>query len=164
MLKIIFLLMILFHNLISNEKLEAMLVERVVNFVTWPNLENNFTICTYKNSPLELAMEKEYKNKTMQDKHIVVRNITSSSSFDPTNCQVIYFTQELNQDIHAILQKIKNKPIFTITNTSDDVYEFMMFGIYYENQKVRFIINLNNIHDLNVNYRILNLSRQVAKK
>lgn len=161
--KKLIVILLLFNNCLSSDSIKIALIEKVSQFIQWPELNEKFIIGVYKNEKLKDEMIEIYKDKTIQKLKIEVYNIKDEKDSRIQKLNLIYFTKELSIEIDKILKEIKNSPILVITEFPNDVYEGMHLGLYYENQKIKFIINqkaLENV-ELKASYKILKLAKIV---
>lgn len=163
LLKKIFILIILSNSAILNSNtLKPIIVERISQFIEWPVQNDEFVIGIYQNQNLTNEMIESYKNKTVQKLPIKVFNIKNKYDFNLEKVDLLYFTKELSVDVEKILNKVKNKPVLIITEFPNDVFKGMDLGLYYENQRIKFIINQEGLEkDLKASYKLLKLAKIV---
>ncbi|MBU0925305.1 YfiR family protein [bacterium] len=162
-LKKIILILLLLSSSFSSDSIKITLIEKISQFIQWPKLNEEFIIGVYKNEQLKNEMIEIYKNKTIQKLPIKVYNIQSDKDNELNKLNLIYFNKELSTDIEKILKKINKSPVLIITEYPNDVYENMHLGLYYENQKIKFIINQQSLENVNLkaSYKILKLAKLV---
>lgn len=161
--KKLIIILLLFSNCLSSDSIKITLIEKVSQFIQWPELNEKFIIGVYKNEKLKDEMIEIYKDKTIQKLAIEVYNIKDEKDSRIQKLNLIYFTKELSTEIDKILKEIKKSPVLVITEFPNDVYEGMHLGLYYENQRIKFIINqkaLENVK-LKASYKILKLAKIV---
>ena len=161
--KKLIIILLLFNNCLSYDTIKITLIQRVSQFIQWPELNEKFIIGVYQNEKLKDEMIKLYKDKTIQKLPIEIYNIKDEKDKRIEKLNLIYFTKELSIEIDKVLEEIKKSPILVITEFPNDVYEGMHFGLYYENQRIKFIINQEAIEEakLKASYKILRLAKIV---
>lgn len=166
-LKVFIILLFIFNSsILGSNPIKITLVERISQFVQWPKLEDKFVIGIYQNEQLKDEMIETYKNKTIQKLPIEVYNIKDKNDKRLEELNLIYFTKEGSIKVDEILKKIKYSPVLIITDFPNDVYQGMHLGLYYENQRIKFVINQEALENakLKASYKILKLAKIVKKK
>lgn len=160
---VLFLLLILNTTIFGSDIIKMTLVERIPQFIKWPKLEKSFVIGIYKNENLKNQMIKLYENKKIHDLPIKIINIKSTKDKRINKLNLLYFTKESSKSVDKIFKKINQLPILIITDFPNDVYQGMHIGFYYENQKIKFLINTDALEQakLKASYKILKLSKIV---
>ena len=166
MKKFFLLIFILLNlNFLNADILKVTLVEKITQFIKWPNLENTFVIGIYKNKDLQKEMIKVYKDKQIHKLPIKVINILDSNDIRIKDINLLYFTKESSVEVDSIIKQVKTFPVLTITEFPNDVYDSIHFGFYYKNQRIKFLINQKLLEEskLKASYKILQLSKIVKK-
>jgi hypothetical protein len=160
---VLFLLLILNTTIFGSDIIKMTLVERIPQFIKWPKLEKNFVIGIYKNNNLKNKMIKLYQDKKIHDLPIKIINIKNTKDKRINKLNLLYFTKESSKNVDKIFKKINKLPILIITDFPNDVYQGMHIGFYYENQKIKFLINTDALEQakLKASYKILKLSKIV---
>ena len=166
MKKFLILFIILLNlNFLNADILKITLVEKITQFIKWPELKDTFVIGIYKNEDLQKQMLEIYENKKIHELPIKVINIDSSNDKRIKDINLLYFTKESSIEVDKISQRIKEKAVLTITEFPNDVYDSMHFGFYYKNKRIKFLINQELLKNSNLkaSYKILQLSKIVQK-
>ena len=162
-LKKLILVLFLLNSSLASDPIKITLVERISQFIEWPYLDNEFAIGVYKNEELKNEMIETYMGKTIHKLPIKIYNIQNYKDIELNKLNLIYFTNEISADIDQVLKKINKSPILIITEFPNDVYQGMHVGLYYENQRIKFMINQKALEDINLkaSYKILKLAKIV---
>jgi hypothetical protein len=162
----IFLLLFITSTLEASDSFKITIIERITQFIQWPEIKHNFNIGIYQDKSLTKEMKEDYVNKKIHRSEIKIYNIDHFLDKNIDKLNLLYFTKDSSKDIDLILKKIKNKPILIITEFPDGVYNGMHLGIYYKDKKLKFIINKKNLDDsqLKASYKILRLAKIVEDK
>lgn len=163
--KILIISLLLNYSFGSNS-IKITLVERISQFVQWPQLNDKFIIGVYKNEQLKDKMNDIYKDKTIQRLPIEVYNIIDFQDTRLKEVNVLYFTKEASPEVDKILKTVNNLAVLTITEFPNDVFEGMHLGLYYENQKIKFVINQESLENakLKASYKLLKLAKIVKSE
>lgn len=161
--KIFILILLLSSTVLGSNNIKIIIIERITNFIQWPKLENKFVIGIYQNEDLKDQMRSILKNKKIQKRSIEIYNIQNPEDEKLNKINLLYFTKESSSNVDKIFKKIKKKPVLIITDFPDDVYHGMHLGLYYQNKKIKFVINQEALEDaqLKASYKILKLSKIV---
>jgi len=165
-IKTIFLISLISSNIDASSSIKISLIEKITQFIQWPEIKENFNIGVYQNKQLKKDMSTDYQNKRIHKLAINVFNVDNFTEDTIDKLNLIYFSKESSANIDLILKRIKNKPILIITEFPDDVYQGMHLGIYYKNKKIKFIINQESLEksQLKASYKILKLAKIVKDK
>jgi hypothetical protein len=164
--KSIFCILFITSSIDASSFIKISLIEKITQFVQWPEIKKDFKIGIYQNKKLKKEMESFYKNKKIHRANIKVYNISYFTQNTIDQLNLIYFSKESSANIDLILKRIKNKPILIITEFPDDVYQGMHLGIYYKEKRIKFIINQESLENSNLkaSYKILKLAKIVKDK
>jgi hypothetical protein len=90
--------------------------------------------------------------------------IFRSNEFDELkDCQILFFSNIKNRYKDRILSQIKEKPILTVGEGEDFLFQGGIISFIMEGSKVRFLVNIKNAEQagLKINSRLLRLARKV---
>lgn len=165
--KIFFILLLLSSTIYASNygsnSIKISIIERIPNFIQWPRLDNEFIIGIYQNKKLKDQMDDFFKNKKIQKHPIKIINIKNYKDKRLEKINLLYFTKASSSSVDKIFKKIKNRAILIITDHPNDVYNGMHLGLFYENKRIKFIINKEALEkaQLKASYKILKLSKIV---
>ncbi len=97
-------------------------------FVQWPNEAfkspaDPFIIGIYGNNPFEEILQQTIQNKTIQNRPIIIINITTIE--DAATCHILFISKINKLQLNQLLQSINNKPILTV---GDNIEDFCQSG------------------------------------
>ncbi len=163
--KIFILIFLLVTTAFGTSNIKITIIERITQFIQWPKLEDKFVIGIYQNEQLKDKMKIVLKDKKIQKLPIEVFNIKNHQDKRLSRINLLYFTKESSSNVDKIFKKIKGKPVLIITDFPDDVYNGMHLGLYYQNRKIKFVINQESLENakLKASYKILKLSKIVKE-
>lgn len=164
--KSIFILLLFYSNINATSSIKISLIEKITQFIQWPEINEEFKIGIYQNKQLKKDMESFYKDKKIHKAEIELYDIDNFTEDIIEELDLIYFTKESSANIDLIIKRIKNKPVLIMTEFPDDVYLNMHLGIYYKNKRIKFIINQESLENskLKASYKILKLAKIVKDK
>lgn len=167
-LKKVIFLFILFENiLLFSNPIKLSIVKKISQFIQWPEDNNEtFLIAVYKNEMIKNEMIHLYKNKTIHKKMIKVINIDNYNDYRIKNINLLYFTKKFNNKENNFLIKLRKYSIFTISDHKNDIYLGVHLTLYYENKRIKFLINTKALENSNLkaSYKILKLAKIVKAK
>lgn len=127
---------------------KAEFIIKVVDYVTWPadaktDASGAIVIAVLGDSQLLPTLQTLAEKKSGKEQKVVAKSITMED--DLTACQILFVTTEDKTELAAVLKKIKNAPVLTVS----DAYYFARYGVmvnfYTEEvkgkQKVKFEVN-----------------------
>jgi hypothetical protein len=147
------------HGYESEEKLQAILLGKISNFITWQERANSneFVITIYKN-PYGKLFENLYANSKVQNKKVRIEYISSLSDLSYTN--LLFIPQINSSELESIFETIKNKNILTVSDIRGFAEKNGMIQIYFASQKPKLKINLRRVKEENIQIRssLLNIA------
>ena len=166
LIKTILFIILLSSSIDASSSIKISLIEKITQFIQWPEIKEEFKIGIYQNKQLKKDMESFYKDKKIHKAEIKLYDIEYFTQDKIDKLNLIYFAKESSANIDLILKRIKNKPILIITEFPDDVYQGMHLGIYYKDKRIKFIINQESLENskLKASYKILKLAKIVKDK
>jgi len=150
-----------------NLSLKINLIERISQFIQWPDKSDEFTIGVYGKESIKEKMIEIYKDKTIHRHKIKVLRIKDKNDPNISKLDLLYITKESSSKIDIMLKKINKLPILLITEYPDDVYSGLHLGFYYDkNKRIKFLINQKSLEKagLKASYKLLRLAKIVEEK
>lgn len=150
-----------------NLSLKINLIERISQFIQWPDKSDEFTIGVYGKESIKEKMIEIYKDKTIHRHKIKVLRIKDKNDSNISKLDLLYITKESSSKIDIMLKKINKLPILLITEYPDDVYSGLHLGFYYDkNKRIKFLINQKSLEKagLKASYKLLRLAKIVEEK
>src|SRR5258708_5393358 len=94
----------------SEYEIKAAFIYNFAKFVEWPlgafkNSEDTFVVGILGEDPFDKNTEEELNTKTVQDKKLVFRRLTSLQ--DVPHCQMIFISRSEEDHLNLILDKVK---------------------------------------------------------
>lgn len=147
---------------------KAAFLYNFAKFVEWPpdtfkEPTAPFTVCVLGDDPFGEALEKEFSDKTVQDRPIVFEPLDHHA---PGACQVLFISASERKRVDAILQDLKGPPILTVSDIQRFVKHGGIIGFTLEDDRVRFEVNLAAAEQagLKISSQLLKLAKNVTGK
>lgn len=163
-IKLLFFILFLNSQIFANP-VKAVLIERLCQFVEWPDLKNSFKIGVYQNNEIIKSMDNLYKDKEIQNLPVSVKNIKNENDSSLSSLDLIYFPQDIPSSFESAIKKINKSPILIISDSPNDVNNLAHISFYFEDKKIKFMVNkdlLEGSH-LKASYQLLKLAKIVDK-
>lgn len=157
-----------FSQQYTEYELKAAYLFNFGKFVQWPeetfkNTSDPFIIGIYGNNPFGTILQQTIQNKTLQNRPIIIINITSIE--DAATCHILFICKTNKFNLNQILQYLSNKPVLTV---GDNIEDFCQSGgiINFTGQHSQKRFEINNKASLRVlltiSSKLLALSRIVT--
>ncbi len=149
---IIFLFLSIFSSSLfayeSEEKLQAMIIGKIVKFITWEDEKSKTFTITILNNPFGTTFDELYQGKQIKDKDVVIKYITKIEQIGKTD--ILYIANVTSQELETILQKVKNSNILTISDLRGFAEKKGIVQVYFASQKPKLKINLESAKEENM--------------
>lgn len=148
------------------DKIKAAYIYQFTQFVTWPDtiesLESSINICILGNEPITHQLKPLHLSKpNNQVIHIqFLQNIGNES------CNILYIAKTKSRNLNAILKKLGNRSILTISSIPDFAKKGGVIGFINVNNKVRIQINRKTAQraNLKISAKLLEVSTLVSSE
>ncbi|OFX34506.1 MAG: hypothetical protein A2X08_10375 [Bacteroidetes bacterium GWA2_32_17] len=109
-------------------ELKAAYIFNFGKFVEWPSetfkkSNDPFIIGIYGNNPFSEILQQTIQNKTIQNRPIIILNVTTTE--EASTCHILFISKQNKLQLNQLLQAINNKPILTV---GDNVENFCQSG------------------------------------
>jgi len=137
---------------LSKDTLKVVLIGKVSKYVVWPKKESKkeFDI-TILNNPFGTLLEKVYANKTINSKKVVLHYIDTIDDLNKSD--VLYIPASQSLQLPKILQYLKGKGVFTISDIKGFAQKGGMLQLYFVSRKLKLKINLQRVREENLQIR-----------
>lgn len=158
----------LFSQQYTEYELKAAYIYNFGKFVQWPeetfkSVSDPFIIGIYGQNPFGEILQQTIQNKTLQNRSIIIINVTTIE--EAATCQILFISKTNKLQLSQITQGIGNKPVLTI---GDNIAEFCQTGgiINFTSQHSQKRFEINNKASariqLIISSKLLALSRIVT--
>lgn len=150
---------------ISENMVKAGFILNFAKYTDWPANEgssNQFLICSLGARVLSGALE-SMQERTAKGRVVRVRGSTRPSEFH--ECQILFIAANEESRVEWVLQHVTNKPVLTVSDVPNFILAGGMIGLFHENDRLRFDINLSAVRqsNLRMSSNLLRLARTVKQ-
>ncbi len=149
MLKII-LISLLLTNIYAYQlenKLKVLIIGKVAKYISWQESDEDMFIITVLRDNDENLFDDIYQNKKIKHKPVSIHYIDDITQLQKTD--ILYLSPSNSKKLPQILEQLKNKNIFTISDIRGFAEKGGMMQIYFASQRVKLKINLENTQQEN---------------
>ncbi len=135
-------------------ELMAVYLERIARFVEWPHKtessmsDNYFVIGVLGENPFGTILTDLYAERTIKNKNIQVRYLSQLNEID--KCHLLFISRSMSEELPQILEIIAKKPILTVGDTEGFAEKGVLVNFFIENNKLRFEINEQGLHEAGI--------------
>ncbi|MDQ2657859.1 MAG: YfiR family protein [Bacteroidota bacterium] len=125
---------------------------------TFPNPTAPIIIGILGEDPFGPFLEKIVSNEHIGEHPIEIRRFASAE--EARSCHILFIDKNKSRDIDQILEQLKGRNILTVSDMKDFASRGGMIGLFIEDNKTKFEINLKEYKDSNVviSSRVLRLA------
>lgn len=166
--KILFLLAVLLPGKLTFAQereylLKAAYIEKIVNFVDWPNLsgDKEFVIAVYKNEVLAKVFAHFFSEEVFIDgMRVSIKSISTLKEIEA--CHVLFIDTD-TKELEKLLENLRGIPVLTISDKPGYANNGVMINFYIDNNKIKFELNPAEFKkaSLSVNYMLYKVAKIV---
>jgi len=153
---------------VSHEyEVKAVFLFNFGQFVTWPaeafpTPETPLVIGILGPDPFGQTLDKVVKGERLQNRKVEIQRYESVDQIKL--CHVLFISRRSARRLPDLLRELGERPILTVSEAADFVFEGGMIRMYIEKGKVRLRINPANVRaaHLSVSSRLLNVAEVVT--
>ena len=148
---------------VSEYRLKAAFLYNFIAYTRWPDQTiDSLTVCIHAGNPFGENLQ-YLKNKKVNDADILIQYTKHVSEF--SDCQAIFISGSAMGNLDNILNRIKNKPILTISDSINAGRQGVMINMTVKADKINFDVNLNAAQnaDLEISAQLLRLAKEVFR-
>ena len=143
-------------------QLKAVLLSRLMGFVTWPQLGEGdpITLCVAGQNPFDGQLDAAF-NET----NVTIEMIGNQYGV-VDNCNVLFISDSEIRNFESILDLVADKPILTISDVPRFASSGGMINLTFDNRRVRFLINKEEADavDVRLSFQLLSLADIVTTR
>jgi len=133
---------------------KATFTHNFTDFIRWPkdtfsSKQEPFQLCVIGDNPfgetLNILVQK-YNERTSNKSNPHIVNYLHRSE-DISHCHLLYFSDSEESYFYQIINKIKGKPILTVSSIRDFAISGGMIQFYMRNNRVRFLIDPQTVRE-----------------
>lgn len=150
---------------VSEDSVKAAFILNFTKFTDWPangSGKASLLICSLGPRALSGSLE-ALQGRTIKGREVRVRGSTRPSELH--ECEVLFIAADEESRVEWILQRVARLPVLTISDVPNFVLAGGMIGLFYENDRLRFDINLAAVrqNSLVLSSNLLRLARTVKQ-
>jgi hypothetical protein len=145
-------------------EMKAVAFEKISRFIEWPpdafdNSNNEFIITVLGNNPFGKILEEIYANHQIKNKSVRINYI--SNIRDLHDCHLLFISRSETNDIMKIVERVKSKPILTISDEEGDAKAGCFIDFYEDEGRLHFDINPKAMKaaQFSFDYKLLQVAR-----
>ncbi len=137
---------------------KAALVFNLTKYVEWPQGNSEFVIGFIGEGSMGEVLKSMLDGKTSESRTIHV--LLSPSDQDLARCNLLYIAEPSPKNIHAALDRVRDKSILTVGDSDSFVREGGMIGLVTMGDLVKIQVRLQAAQDshLKISSRLLNIA------
>jgi hypothetical protein len=153
---------------ISEYAIKAAYLFNFSKFVEWPASQahpsDSFVIGVVGKDPFGKELKDQFTSQIVQDKKLVFHHVTNVE--DVAHCHILFIPSSESEALGKILGALENTPVLTVSDMDRFVQRGGMVGFTWEQNKVRFNINVNAAEraGLKISSQLLKLAKSVQGK
>lgn len=150
---------------VSEDAVKAGFILNFAKFTDWPASAgggDRLLICSLGSGALSGALE-SLQGRIVKGRAVRVRGATRPSELH--ECQILFIAADEEERIEWILQRVASLPVLTVSDAPHFVNAGGMIGLFQENDRLRFDINLAMArqNNLTLSSNLLRLARVVKQ-
>ena len=150
-----------FAEVTKEDRVKAAIIFKLTKFVSWPKKKQSLTLCVIGSGSINNEIQK-INRKFSMGRRLSVTHKMPNASMDRL-CDLVYIHNSDNQDISLVLNKLKDSPVLTISDSKQFAEKGGTIELYRTGSRIKFAINKNSIQQaqLSVDSQLLKLAKIV---
>lgn len=121
-------------------QVKAAFIYNFIVFTQWPdNTSETIQLCVYGEDYFKHELDKLH-NRSVGKRHIRVARVQSAEKL--TQCQVIFFSKSVSNNLSSTLIDLQDKSILTLADSPNAISQGIVINMNVINEKIVFEINL----------------------
>ncbi|MEO6330236.1 MAG: YfiR family protein [Ginsengibacter sp.] len=131
--------------------LHANIIYRFTKYIEWPDnsMAGVFIIGVVGDTPLYDELKDFIANKTVRERKIIVRKMSSSADF--YSCNILFISEEKSKSLKKIAEITKGTSILIVSESGGLALKGSCINFILVNDRLKLEINKNNIMERNLN-------------
>lgn len=121
------------------DKVKAAIVYKLTKFITWPEKRQTLALCIIGSGAINSELLK-INHKFSMGRRISVTHKTPTAPLEKL-CDVVYIHNTKMDRISEVINKLQNKPVVTISDSQNFVYQGGVIGLFRTGSRIRFAIS-----------------------
>ena len=144
-------------------QIKAAFLANFAAFTEWPaNVGNTLNLCVYGPDPFGEDLNK-FQRKSIGGRSLSVKRVNSVD--DLGNCQIVFITRPVIDNLQRVLDTLNGKPVLTIADSPGAMRQGVVLNMATQSNKVTFEANLAAArgNGLNLSSKLLSLASEVKQ-
>ncbi len=125
---------------LSEYRLKVAFLYNFAAYTEWPNLPSQaLNLCIYGEDPFGEHLQ-HLRQKKVNENEIVIRHTRNID--DLPNCQIVFITRSVTNNLTEIINKLNGMPILTIADTLGTGQQGVILNMAIKEEKVTFEANV----------------------
>ena len=141
------------------EKLKAVFIYKFTNYIEWPKTGGDFNVGVVDSPKTYEAMKEVFEGKSIAGRKVTLSSLKKPNKNVPYD---ILYIQHIDTEVQSELGQLKSSGLLIITQSEKGRHEKAAINFYLDaDDKLSFEIDNERAiqHDIKINSRLLNLSR-----
>lgn len=143
------------------DKVKAAIVYKLTKFITWPEKKQTLALCIIGSGAINSELLK-INHKLSMGRRISVTHKIPTAPLEKL-CDVVYIHSTKMDLISDIIKKLQNKPVLTISDSENFVYQGGVIGLLRTGSRIRFAISKNATRNagISISSQLMRLAKAV---
>ena len=150
-----------FAEVTKEDRVKSAIIYKLTKFISWPQKKQSLTLCVIGSGSINNEIQKINRKFSMGRR----LSITHKSPNAPLNklCDLIYLHNSNNQKISQVIDKVKDSPVLTISDSKQFAEKGGNIELYRTGSRIKFAINKKSVQQakLSVDSQLLKLAKIV---
>ncbi len=121
------------------DKVKAAIVYKLTKFITWPEKKQTLALCIIGSGTINSELLK-INHKFSMGRRISVTHKAPTAPLEKL-CDIVYIHNTKMDRMSDIIEKLQNKPVLTISDSENFVYQGGSIGLFRTGSRIRFAIS-----------------------
>lgn len=144
-------------------QIKAAFLANFAAFTVWPeNVGNTLNLCVYGPDPFGASLD-SLRNRMVGGRSLAVTRVSSVDELG--NCQIVFITRPVIDNLLRVLDNVGGKPVLTIADSPGAMRQGVIINMGTKLSKVTFEANLAaaRSNGLNLSSKLLGLASEVKQ-
>lgn len=143
------------------DKIKTAIIFKMTKFISWPKKSQALTICILGEGAMNSELNK-INRKDTKGRRISITHKNVNAPFEKL-CDALFIHSVDNATVRSVIDRLKGKPVLTISDTHSFVESGGMIGLSRKGKKINFAINNHSATEskLTISSKLLKLAKTV---
>lgn len=134
---------------VTEARAKVLLLEKLVRFVEWPGeppaADQVFVLGVVGRTPFGDELDEHFRKRTLKGRPVRIRYFRGAQ--DAEACDLLFVCASEREALPALLAKVRQRPVLTLTETPGFTKAGVMVGMVREGDHMAFEINLGRARE-----------------